>query len=63
MPIALSLVKVSKSFGGRPILAGLSFGLMQGGGGCGLIGRENGAGKSTLFKLLAGVEQPDWGRW
>ncbi len=59
MPIALSLVRVSKSFGGRPILAELSFGLMQGEK-VGLIGR-NGAGKSTLFKLLAGAEQPDAG--
>ncbi len=59
MPIALSLVKVSKSYGGRPILADLSLGLMQGEK-VGLIGR-NGTGKSTLFRLLAGVEQPDAG--
>ena len=59
MPIALSLVKVRKSYGGRPILENLTFGLMQGEK-VGLIGR-NGAGKSTLFKLLAGEETPDSG--
>ena len=59
MPIALSLVKVRKSFGGHPILEDLTFGLMQGEK-VGLIGR-NGAGKSTLFKLLAGEETADSG--
>jgi ATP-binding cassette subfamily F protein uup len=59
MPIALSLVKVSKRFGAQPILEDLSFGLQMGEK-VGLIGR-NGAGKSTLFKLLAFEESPDSG--
>ncbi|WP_005035038.1 ABC-F family ATP-binding cassette domain-containing protein [Holophaga foetida] len=59
MPIALSLVKVSKRYGAEPILENLSFGLQQGEK-VGLIGR-NGAGKSTLFKLLNGDESPDTG--
>jgi len=59
MPVALSLVKVTKRFGAQPILEGLSFGLAQGEK-VGLIGR-NGAGKSTLFKLLAGEDTPDSG--
>jgi ATP-binding cassette subfamily F protein uup len=59
MPIALSLVKVSKRYGAQPILQELSFGLQMGEK-VGLIGR-NGAGKSTLFKLLSGEEQPDTG--
>ena len=59
MPIALSLVKVSKRYGAQPILEDLSFGLMQGEK-VGLIGR-NGTGKSTLFKLLSQEETPDSG--
>jgi len=59
MPIALSLVKVSKRYGAQPILEDLSFGLMQGEK-VGLIGR-NGTGKSTLFKLLSQEEMPDSG--
>ncbi|BDU77309.1 ABC-F family ATP-binding cassette domain-containing protein [Mesoterricola sediminis] len=59
MPVALSLVKVTKRFGAQPILENLSFGLMTGEK-VGLIGR-NGAGKSTLFKLLAGEDTPDSG--
>jgi ABC transport system ATP-binding/permease protein len=59
MAVALSLVKVSKSFGGAPILENLSLGLQQGEK-VGLIGR-NGSGKSTLFKLLTFDEAPDSG--
>ena len=59
MPVALSLVNVSKAYGAQPILDSISFGLQEGEK-VGLIGR-NGTGKSTLFKLLAGVETPDSG--
>jgi ATP-binding cassette subfamily F protein uup len=57
--IALSFVTVTKRYGARAILDGLSFGLMQGEK-VGLIGR-NGAGKTTLFKLLSGEDHPDVG--
>ncbi len=57
--IALSLINVTKRFGARPILDGLSLGLFQQEK-VGLIGR-NGAGKSTLFRLLSGEEAPDAG--
>jgi len=59
MPIALSLVKVSKRYGAQPILEDLSFGLMQGEK-VGLIGRK-GPGKSPLSQLLSHEERPDSG--
>ena len=59
MPILLSCQDLSKSFGARPLFAGLSFGLFDGER-TGLIG-PNGAGKSTLLRILAGLESPDHG--
>ena len=58
--IVLSLDNISRSFGGRKILAEVSWS-MPDNGRVGLVGL-NGAGKSTLMKLIAGVLQPDSGR-
>lgn len=59
MTVALSLVKVNKSFGVQPVIKDLSFSID-----CkekvGLIGK-NGTGKSTLFKLLSRDDVPDSG--
>ena len=50
---------VSKAFGDRLLVEGLSFSLPAGGI-IGVIG-PNGAGKTTLFKMITGQEQPDSG--
>ncbi len=50
---------VSKGFGGRQLIDGLSFDLPKGAI-VGIIG-GNGAGKSTLFRMIAGSEKPDSG--
>ncbi|MBF0802970.1 MULTISPECIES: energy-dependent translational throttle protein EttA [Neisseria] len=50
---------VSKSFGDKLLIDGLSFKVPPGAI-VGIIG-PNGAGKSTLFKMISGKEQPDSG--
>ena len=50
---------VSKGFGDKQLIEGLSFKLPAGGI-VGIIG-PNGAGKSTLFRMLTGQEKPDNG--
>ena len=50
---------LSKAFGDRLLIDGLSFKLPPGGI-VGVIG-PNGAGKTTLFKMITGQEQPDAG--
>ncbi len=50
---------ISKGFGDRLLIDGLSFKLPPGGI-VGVIG-PNGAGKTTLFRMITGVEQPDKG--
>ncbi|KWT64552.1 ABC transporter, ATP-binding protein [Hyphomicrobium sulfonivorans] len=50
---------LTKAFGDRLLIDGLSFKLPPGGI-VGVIG-PNGAGKTTLFKMLTGQEQPDDG--
>ncbi len=52
-------VKMSKGFGGRPIVKDLSLRIMRGDR-LGLVG-PNGAGKTTLIKLLTGALEPDSG--
>ena len=56
----LNLEKVTKSFGRRPLLDGVSLGLAAGER-VGVVGR-NGGGKSTLIKVIAGLEPVDSGR-
>ncbi len=56
----LSLEDVSKHFGSRPALNGISLAVPQGSV-WGLIG-PNGAGKSTTFNLLCGYLRPTSGR-
>ncbi len=50
---------VSKAFGEKVLMDGLSFTLPPGGI-VGIIG-PNGAGKTTLFRMIVGSEQPDSG--
>ena len=55
----LSVSRVSKSLGGKPILKDISFSLSKGKI-LGLLG-PNGAGKSTLFNIIVGKIFPDHG--
>lgn len=55
----LSIVKIGKSFGGRVLLADVSFNLNNNRR-IGLVG-PNGAGKSTLLKIICGLLEPDSG--
>jgi ABC transport system ATP-binding/permease protein len=56
----VNIESVSKAYGTRTLLDGVSLGLAEGDR-VGVVGR-NGGGKSTLLKLLAKMEQPDSGR-
>jgi branched-chain amino acid transport system permease protein len=58
--LLLSLIDVSKTFGGVHALEGVSLQVRHGEI-VGLVG-VNGAGKTTLFRCIAGAEQPDKGR-
>ncbi len=55
----LQLNDVSLTFGGNPLLDGVSL-TVQPGDRLALVGR-NGSGKSTLMKLMAGLHDPDRG--
>ncbi len=57
--IVVEVNDLSKSFGDKLLVDGLSFKLPPGGI-VGVIG-PNGAGKTTLFKMITGVETPDKG--
>jgi sulfate-transporting ATPase len=56
---AIEFRAVTKGFGDRLLMDGLSF-IVPPGAIVGVIG-PNGAGKSTLFKMITGVEKPDAG--
>jgi macrolide transport system ATP-binding/permease protein len=58
--ILIHLSGVTKTYGERTVLAGVSMSVKPGERAA-IIG-ENGSGKSTLLRLLAGVERPDDGR-
>ena len=55
----VSLERVHKAYGIRPLLDDVSLGVGAGER-IGVVGR-NGDGKSTLLRLIAGVEEPDAG--
>jgi ATP-binding cassette ChvD family protein len=57
--LVVAVEGLSKGFGDRLLIDGLSFKLPPGGI-VGVIG-PNGAGKTTLFKMLTGQEKPDAG--
>jgi ATP-binding cassette subfamily F protein uup len=59
-PNLVSLERVSKAYGVRPLLDGVSLGVGAGQR-IGVVGR-NGDGKTTLLRVLAGLEEPDDGR-
>lgn len=52
--------EITKSFGGIPVLKGISLALEP--GTITAIAGENGAGKSTLMKIITGLYSPDSGR-
>jgi ATP-binding cassette subfamily F protein uup len=56
----LSVESVTKSYGIKPLLTDISFGL-ESSGKMGVIG-ANGSGKTTLLRIIAGVETADGGR-
>ncbi len=59
MPTQISIRDLTKSYGDRLLLDGVSLSVRPGER-IGIVG-ENGAGKSTLLRILAGAEQPDEG--
>lgn len=56
----LKAVSVTKSYGGRRVVNGVSL-VVQSGEVVGLLG-PNGAGKTTTFHMMVGLVQPDEGR-
>ncbi|WP_018178537.1 ABC-F family ATP-binding cassette domain-containing protein [Jongsikchunia kroppenstedtii] len=56
----ISAEKISKSFGIKHLLDGVSLGVQRGDR-IGVVGL-NGGGKTTLLEILAGIEPPDSGR-
>lgn len=60
MPTQISVQSVTKAYGDRLLLDGVTFAVTPNRR-TGIIG-ENGSGKSTLLRLLAGREEPDDGQ-
>ncbi|MGG7507251.1 sugar ABC transporter ATP-binding protein [Plantibacter sp. YIM 135249] len=59
-PVMLECVDLRKSFGGVPVLKGVSLSLEP--GTITALSGENGAGKSTMMKIASGQYKPDEGR-
>ncbi len=59
MEASITLKKVGKLVGDKTILAGLTFGIEKGTI-VALVG-DNDAGKSTMLRLIAGLENPNYG--
>lgn len=59
MEASVTLKKVGKLVGNKTIVAGLSFGVEKGTI-IAIVG-DQGSGKSTLLKVIAGVENPEYG--
>ncbi|HET6516466.1 MAG TPA: energy-dependent translational throttle protein EttA [Thermodesulfovibrionales bacterium] len=57
--VVIEADKVTKAYGDRILIEGMSFSLPPGGI-VGIIG-PNGAGKTTLFRMITGQEKPDSG--
>ncbi len=57
--VVIEAKEVSKAYGDRILMEGLTFSLPPGGI-VGIIG-PNGAGKTTLFRMITGLESPDSG--
>jgi len=57
--VVIEADNISKAFGDKLLINGLSFKLPPGGI-VGIIG-PNGAGKTTLFRMMAGIDKPDSG--
>ena len=57
--MTLSVENLKKSYGGRPVVNGVSFNIKPGEV-VGLLG-PNGAGKTTSFYAVVGIIQPDAG--
>ncbi len=60
VPATIVFSKVSKSFGGRPVLRDVSFSVDP--GEFVLLGGASGSGKTTLLRLLLALERPDSGK-
>jgi lipopolysaccharide export system ATP-binding protein len=58
-PIVLKVQNLTKNYGGRPVVSGLSFQVRQGEV-VGLLG-PNGAGKTTAFYMTIGLVHPESG--
>ncbi len=60
LPLRLEVHDLTRSFGGRQVVAGVSLAVAAGQVMC-LLG-PSGCGKSTTLRMIAGVERPDEGR-
>src|SRR5262245_14772365 len=56
---AIGVAHLSKSFGGQPIIADVSFDIAA--GEMLVVLGPSGSGKTTLLRIIAGLEQPDAG--